>query len=461
MLLSLGPFRILHLKFFAAGLFLLSSSSLFAQNFTAKDLLENVVESWGPQYDDVEKALENLRSGNVEEGRRLLDVAYQKNPDLPPPNIMLAQIMFRARKAQEGRVALEQAAEKTPNDPAAFIYLGELNLQTSKLTEAASMFRTGIDKCKNYKANNKRKSRLLANAYGGLALIEENKQNWPEAKKYLDELLKHDAENILALTRKGRVMFKMAKNRDDETAAYRVFQDLYKLDPEKTARPEINMAILYDQDGRSSNAENLMKKAVERDGNNVRTRLSVAKWAMDSGNLQLAKENTEAAAKLDPSLLEVTLYRGLVARFEGNFAAAEQAFKDAHYQSPKHLGALTQLAISLLEQDDRKKQELGLQFADLARRVYPDLKKAAGRETGIVFAWALHKLGQANSAASSVAQVYKNGKVSPDNAFFAAQIIFDNGGAKMASEILQDALKNEKAFPNRDKAQQLLQQASN
>ena len=199
-----------------------------------------------------------------------------------------------------------------------------------------------------------------------------------------------------------------------------------------------------------------MDLAIKRDGKNIKTLLSVTKWAMDAGKLDKAAANVSAASKIEPNSLEVLVYRGLIDRFKGNFAAAEQSFRAAHYRSPKHLGAMTQLALSLTAQDDEEKKKLGLAFADLCVRVYPDLKKSSGRESAVVLAWCLSRVGQSGPAAQAVARVLNQGSISADSAYYAAQIIFDAGQTNAAQKVLESALKNERAFPNRSKAEQLM-----
>ncbi|MCA9211469.1 MAG: tetratricopeptide repeat protein [Planctomycetales bacterium] len=426
------------------------------QPFTAETLLSPVIDSYSPKYDDVQAALDSLRSGNVEQARQSLDAAYSKNPDLPPPNTMLAQIMFQARKPDAGKQALNEATRTNPDDPGAFIYLGDLSLQERQLGVAESMYTKGVELCNKYSANTKRRSRLLAKGYGGLALLKESSKDWAGAQDLLEKVIQNDPDNAVAMTRLGRVVFLGAKNEEDEKKAYKIFTDVYQLDPEHTARHEINMALLYEQGGRSARAESLMNLAIKRDGKNAKTRLAVTKWAIDAGKLDMASENVQAADAIEPDSLEVLVYKGLIDRFKGNYAAGEAAFREAHFRSPKHLGAMTQLALCLTSQDDDQKKQLGLQFADLCVRVYPDLKQSSGRESAVVLAWCLAQVGQSNAAAQAVARVVREGSISADSAYYAAQIIFDAGQSTAAERILESALKNERAFPNRSKAEQLM-----
>ena len=439
-----------------ATLLLCVGATAQTQQLTAEILLESIVDKYGPQYQGVQDALDGLRAGKVDEARKALDAAYSKNSDLPPPNVLLAQIMFQAGKPDAGSQALNEATRTHPKDPGAFIYLGDLALQKRELGVAESMWGKGIELCSSYSANNKRRARLLSRGYGGLALLKESAKEWDAAAGLLQKVLQNDGDNPAALTRLGRVQFMGAKNEDQEKAAYETFKKAYDSAPETTARPEVNMGMLYGQKGSAKRAEYFMDLAIKRDGKNIKTLLSVTKWAMDAGKLDKAAANVSAASKIEPNSLEVLVYKGLIDRFKGNFAAAEQSFRAAHYRSPKHLGAMTQLALSLTAQEDEEKKKLGLAFADLCVRVYPDLKKSSGRESAVVLAWCLSRVGQSGPAAQAVARVLNQGSISADSAYYAAQIIFDAGQTNAAQKVLESALKNERAFPNRSKAEQLM-----
>ena len=234
-----------------------------------------------------------------------MENAYEKNKDLPPPNVLLAQILFRGGQGNVARNELQKATENHPNDPAAYIYLGELAFAQRRHPEATMMYNKGLDLCESYSSNAKRKQRLMMSALNGLALLEESKQNWAKAQTYLEQLLKlATAPNTMARLRLGRVLFKQAKDSPDEKKyeqqAYSVFRELHEMDKNAT-RPEINMGLLYEQDGRRKAAENLMKLALERDGE--KHPYATGRWSMGfggGGNMAMAKQNATQALSLDP-----------------------------------------------------------------------------------------------------------------------------------------------------------------
>ncbi len=425
-------------------------------------ILEDVVDDYGTKYQDVDTAIEQLRTGKIAEARISLAAARQKNPQLPPSNLMLAQILFRLKQVAPAQAALEEAVREDANDPGPYIYLGEVALQSRRWTEARMLYEKGLDLANSYSANPKRKKRLIVSAFSGLASLAELQEDWSGAKTILESLLSSDPDNSLARTRLGRVMFKLSSNRDDEKAVYTIFKELHASD-ENTAHPDVNMGLLYEQAGKSNNAKVMMERAAQSDGNNIRTRLAVAKWALDTGNLDMAKSNAEAALTLDPDSLDAKLYLGLVARFRSELPQAEELFKEAHLQSPTHLGAITQLALVLVEQSDEKKRAQALNYARLNTQLYSDLNEASGREAAVTLGWVLSRLGQNAAAGRAIQQALSagNGRVSADSAYHAAQILYDSGMTEAAQKLLDQTLQTESVFPNKAAAEQLLSKIRN
>jgi tetratricopeptide (TPR) repeat protein len=287
--------------------------------------------------------------------------------------------------------------------------------------------------------------------------LAERNGDLAESKRYLEELLKIEPENTLGLMRKGRVIFKMASGVSEENDAYQVFQQVYRTSPENTAFPDVNMGLLYEQAGKPDNANKMMERAIQKDGDNIRTRLSIAKWGLDTNRLNVAKENAEAALKLDPTSLEAKLYAGLVARFNNDLGTAEQMFRDAHQQSPTNLAALTQLCLALVDQPDEAKKQKAMEYAKMNVQMHADLNQVAGREAAVTYAWVLSRLGRSADAMNAIQQILPAvTTLSADSAYHAAKILYDSGQNEAARKILELKLAGDAVFPNRNDAEQLL-----
>lgn len=436
-------------------------SMVRAQQLTGEALLGEIVDDYGPKYSDVDTAIEQLLAGQISSAVQSFEAAKQKNANLPPARLMLAQCLFRLKQASRGQAALQEAVREDRSDPGAYVYLGEVALQTGRLAEAELLYARALQLAERYTGNAKRKKRLMVGAYSGQVSMAELREDWQGAKDILDKSLEIDPDNSLTLTRMGRVLFKMSSTKEDDNKVYRIFQQLHQKDP-NTAFPDVNMALLYQQADKPQNAKVMMQRAAQKDGSNVRTRLAVAKWALNAGELQMAQENAQAALQLESNSLEARLYLGLVARFQNKMSEAEEIFKEAHFQSPTHLGAITQLALVLVDQADERKKALALAYARLNTQLYSDLKDASGREAAVTLGWVLSKLGQPQAAQRAVQQALSGGtRLSADSAYHAAKILYDNGLTDPAGQILEQSLKAESTFPNRADAEALLSRIKN
>ena len=117
---------------------------------------------------------------------------------------------------------------------------------------------------------------------------------------------------------------------------------------------------------------------------------------------------------------------------------------------------LNQLAISLADQDDRAKQELAAQYAQMANKMFGDASKVLGRETLVVLGWVLFRLDRLPQADMVVRQALSKGGVGEDAAYFAARIFFEAGRNDPALQLLNKILdESDRLFPTRKAAQEL------
>src|SRR5690606_32099603 len=210
-----------------------------------------------------------------------------------------------------------------------------------------------------------------------------------------------------------------------------------------TAHPFVNMALLYQQAGKVNNAKSLMQRAAQDDSQNVRTMLSVARWALEQGETDMADQAAQGAMKLEPEMVDVHLIRALVARKKNDLAGAEEALLRTNRKSPTNLAALMQLAQVLAESPDERKQSQALQYAQLGVQLNPDLKELAGREAAVTLAWVLSRTKRDTEATRLIEQVLRSGdtRMSADSAYHAAQILYNQGMTEAARQLLGTSLE--------------------
>jgi len=404
-----------------------------------------------PRHKDVDAAVEKFQAGKLDEARQLLLDAKKKNPELPPGNLMFAQLLFAANQPAAARSAVEQAVADEPKDPEGYLILGDLAFQQQRLTDADLLFSQAFTLTGEYKGNAERQENLLMRSYAGVAAVAEARQQWAAAESQLRAWLKLNPENVVALTRLARTLFKQGQEKE----AYKVLQDLYGINAQ-AGRPEINMAGLFEQAGKRPNARKLVELAVQRDAESSQTRLAAANWALEAGELDMAATNTAEALRLVPKSFEARLMSGLVNRYKRKYAEAEEPLVAAHLQMPLHPAAINQLALVLIEQPDEEKRGLAAQYAEMNARLNSDQAQPVGREAAVTLGWVLMRLGRVVEAERAVQAALSSGSVSADAAFHAASLFHTRGRDDLARPLLKPILDSTVAFPSREDAEKLL-----
>jgi tetratricopeptide (TPR) repeat protein len=426
---------------------LVTSEDVSAQ-ITVEQLLSNSIEQIGPKHADVSNAIEAFSKGDFLKSRELLDSAVTKDPMLPPPGVMLAQMLYIAKQPALAQAELERTVKEHADDPEAYLFLGEIAFQNRRFTDAELAFSRATQLVGKYTANPFRKNTMLKRAYSGLAGVAEVREDWDRAGKFLSPILKANPADANNTVRMARSLFKQDKAKE----AYQLLIQQWKED-KTVRRPEIVMGLMYQEAGDKTNAASLMKSAAAKDTDGIDTQLSVARWAMEAGDLELAQACSSRALSISPDSVDAKLVSGLVARYQKDYAKAREALEAAHLQSPSNLAAILQLAVVLVEEPGSEKT--ALEYAQMAQRVYSDLGDSAGREAAVTLAWVLYRTGRQNEALRLLQQALTGGSVSAESSFFAARILYQNN-REVAKKLLESALKNERVFPARGDAEKLL-----
>jgi tetratricopeptide (TPR) repeat protein len=429
----------------------MGTSRAYAQ-LDARQLIGDSVDDVGPEYQDIEDAITRFRNRDIQGAQQLLDAAQKRHPQLPPAGVMLAKLyVFASDFANAGNV-LEAVVKSDPDDPEAFITLGDLSFRERHFAAADALYRQGNALCAGYARNPKRKESLELRSHAGLAAVAEARENWQDAETHLQAVVQKTPDNAAFQARLGRALYKLGKTKE----AYDLFTKLH--DSNNTvARAEVTMGLLYYADG--LDATKLFRLAAERDSDGLNTRLAAAKWALDTGKIDMAKEHVRKALQIDPESFDGHYLAGLVARHEGDYATAESEFEAAHNRSPSNFETVNNLVLTLIDQEDTDKRRRASEFAQINVRVNSDLNQPSGREAAITLGWVLFQLGREANAEQTIQQALRTpGGVTAEAAYLAAKVYNDRGQPQAARQLLSLALDRPTAFPKRKEAEQLLAQ---
>ena len=405
---------------------------------------------------EVTAAIEKFKERDFSGAEALLKEAVAANPKLPPAGVLMGTLYFRANQAARARASFEQAVRDNPDDPEAYVVFGENALQQRRITDAILLFEKANAIAKSYSKNADRKKNMIVRSLNGMAAVQEARGDLAAAETALNQVLATDSANVNAMTRLGRVLFSKG-TKADEQKAYETFKKLYEIDPMKMTRFEINMARLYQSQGKGSQAAKLIKLALDRDGSTLSTVLAAAQWALETGDVNFAEEIASKAEGLDANSMQVHLLKGIIGRMKGDYVAAEQSLRKAQTLKPSNAVVLNQLALALGAQEDEEKLKQGFEFSQMSTRLFPDARQPIGRECGVTLSWILSRLDKQDAAMKQLQNTLQNGPVGPDASYHAAEVLHKGGRSDMATQLLKAAIENSRGvFPSKQRAEDLL-----
>jgi hypothetical protein len=102
----------------------------------------------------------------------------------------------------------------------------------------------------------------------------------------------------------------------------------------------------------------------------------------------------------------------------------------------------------------------GLQYAQMATKLQPDLRTSAGRNAVMALAWVLFRFDGQAEAEKILQQVLVVGQISVESTYYAARILLKGKNRQAARKLLEVVLATGKVFPGYEEAQQLYKRSS-
>jgi Tfp pilus assembly protein PilF len=257
-------------------------------------------------------------------------------------------------------------------------------------------------------------------------------------KKQLEAWLKIDSTSAVATQRLAQCLV----HQKDVAGGLEELKKAAKLEP-KMLTPEAILAQWCEQSGDHESAKKYMALALKAAPKDPRTLLIAGEWAFETGQLDEAQVQAIAAMKLDDKSLDAKMLRGTIAFFQRDYATAERILEDAHLQAPDDFRTGNILALALLAQNTPTKNRQALAYAEANARKFQQSPQAAA-----TYGWALYKTGQPEEADRALRTAISAGTISPDLAYYLAQISFDRKKQSDAKALLDALLEQvKKATP--------------
>ena len=435
------------------------------------------------------KGLEYIGQKQIDKALKEFHEASLKYPKLPTEYMIMYGIFAQAANgnpanANAARYWLEQAAQKTPSDPEPWVVLGGMALNEGRMAEAELDFAKAKELLGSYK-NEQRKGFIQNQALSGMVTVAERRERWSEAQKLLEDFLKAEPNDIGALQRLARAKF-WQRNPQEAYADLKKAKeiDLAKVANDKTGKTHEQMlpaaammAQYYDEfertqkyTGKNPNAEKFFKYAWEHSPDDLRLRVVVAQWALENGDLALAKEQAKQALRIEAKDQELPVAKqryphstagrmlsGFVAVWEKNWPEAENYFEKVFLEAPNDFNVKNNLALTLVEQDDAAKKNRAL---DYAMGNYKDNKDNQQKyaEAASTLSWVCFRRGDYDTAGKAMEQALSaaGGNVSnADTATYLAYILSHNNRKYNAKQLLETFLNSGRPFTMKPEAKEL------
>jgi tetratricopeptide (TPR) repeat protein len=403
------------------------------------------------QIPELVDAMAKLNKGDVDGALNDMKAAAKKHTQLPPAEIMMAQIYAKANRPDAIRFWLERAVVEAPTDPEAFAMFAQEALQGKRIVESRLLFEKTYQLLQNFNGDAKRKENLQGLTLRQLAGLAMGRKDWDGGKGYLDELLKVRPNDADALQLLARVLFEQGKI-DDALAKLKAA----KTADDKTLVPQAALGRWFEEAGKRKEAQEYMVQALTAAPNDFGTRFVAAQWALQAQAFGESRKQADIAIKLaETQKLDPTpalIVGGNAAIFQGDFAVAEDYLRKAVALAPANFTATNNLALALCEQDDKAKQRLAAQYADVNSRVYSDEIEAASTLGRVLF-----RMGELAKADQVFRKVIAAGRpLSPDTGYYIAALYAATDRKDDAKKLLGEIVKKEGLMSQRKAAEQLL-----
>ena len=397
-------------------------------------------------------ALALFKARDYEGALKLWQETVRDKPDMPPAQVIMAQLFMQVGMFKEAKDALDHAVVDAPNDPEPYLLLAGIALRDRAPEKAESQYQKAKGLLVDFKKSETREKWLQLQLFGGLSALAESRDDWAAAQKAAEESLKVEPKNVAAMQ---QIAFYLVKQKKPEAALARL-RDAAKQD-KTMPLPEVLLAQLYQRTGETENVKKWMAAAIAAEPKNLKVRIAAAYCALGMSQLEDAQKHALAASQIDPKSFDAKFLRGLIALLQKDYVAGELYFDSALKQTPNDFSAANNLALALVEQGDEAKTRRALELAEA------NAKKFANSASAIsTYGWALYKAGKLDEADQALKKSLALSKPSIDTAYYAAKVLADRGRAVEARQLLETALKGNTSLSMcRAEAEELLAQLKN
>jgi putative PEP-CTERM system TPR-repeat lipoprotein len=361
---------------------------------------------------------------------RRLEEARSRNPEALEPALMLAKYLLAKGEALKALEAVRAVAEKYPDDGRVLQILGQAQLAADQAASAVATFQKLV-------------SRFPKEPYShyllGLSLVASGNEEaalkaWETALQLKEDFLPAAGERIRLLLKQKRY--------EEALAAARKLQKLL---------PEQPVGYIWEgevalQQKQSDQALASYRKAHDLGGSSL-TAQRLYQLYRQRGESAKANEILQGWLKQSPQDAAGWLMLAMGYQADGEATRAIEAYEKARALAPDNLLILNNLAWLYQETGQTKALELAEDLASKAKD-NPEMLDTVG--------WIYSQRGRLKEGVTLLQEAAVRAPHLPAIHLHLAEALVQSGNKDEARRILQRLLKEQPQFPERERAQKLL-----
>lgn len=380
----------------------------------------------------IESAFKAIQNREVEAARKLL-TSLEMSPNVVHPEVLLAELLATAGFNNDCKSVLEEFSTRQPGRVDVYLLFTEIAVKQQRWFDGWNLASIGLRAAvpKHWSPDFKKqvRQRLLLLQ----ATCNEGRKDWAGAKKIYAAMEPATIYDIDVLAGIGRTNFHLG----EIEAALGSFEKIKSKNPESDS-PYLLLAQLYDQTGKSAEAEEAYKTAYKNgEGEDkVKARLAYARWLILQNQAnKISKLLQEPIEQSPDNERERQFLQALTSRMEGDYSKAQEILDALNHQHPDNLPISNQLALVLCESKDESSRSKAVQIAENNVR-----SQSKSSEAWATLGWVKFRFGDLKAAESSLANASQLGPLKRDGVYYALQLKRAAGDDK-AVAILEKALE--------------------
>ncbi|WP_197170877.1 tetratricopeptide repeat protein [Novipirellula aureliae] len=372
-----------------------------------------------------------VRENEIEKARESLKRYAEKKPDSPHPEIILSQLLAGAGRGAEAGEVIESLAAENPDRMDVRLFFARNAIAQSRWYDGWTHLQMAAAAKKSERWSEEYKSQLDDDRMRLLAAYHEDRGQLEKADAIYESLARKPDVSADALTAFGRVRFRL----DDKVMARKAFDRAFELDPTREV-PALSMALLYDLEKKSNEAERQFRSAINHPNQKgaERAKIGFARWLLWNNRPADILDVLAGPFESAEANGERLVLQAMAKRMNGDFSGAIEILSPIHQQNPTQLTVGNEMALAMIESKDERLRSRALQIAQLMVRNNPNRT-----DCWATLGWVQFRLGDITSAKDSFSRAVSGGGISRDTAWHLSQLQSQLGNQEQAEQLLESA----------------------